>query len=145
MAESSNPGCVSIGEGVKLTGRLDLPGVAKIDGEIDGEVLANEVRVGATGRITGSVTTALADVYGEIQKDITVTDTMILRSTARVRGSVVYEIIEIEQGATIEGDLKRGAADKRVKSAIPEAPAPQSEPLPGDAAANRNGPAALEP
>ena len=130
MAESSNPGCVSIGDGVKLSGRLDLPGVANIDGEIDGEVLANEVRVGTTGRITGSVTTALADVHGEIQKDITVTDTLILRSTARVRGNIVYEIIEIEQGATIEGDLKRGGAEKRAKPAIPEAPAPKSQPVP---------------
>jgi cytoskeletal protein CcmA (bactofilin family) len=117
MAESSIPGCVSIGDGVKLTGRLDLPGIANIDGEIEGEVLANEIRIGATGRIKGSVTTAHADVFGEIEKDVTVTDTLILRSTAKVRGNIVYEIIEIEQGATIEGELKRGGGDKRAKSA----------------------------
>lgn len=118
MAESSSPGCVSIGDGVKLTGRLDLPGIASIDGEVDGEVLANEIRIGATGRIKGSVTTAHADVYGEIEKDITVTDTLILRSTAKVRGNIVYEVIEIEQGATIEGELKRGGADKKSKPGV---------------------------
>ncbi|MBU3694326.1 MAG: polymer-forming cytoskeletal protein [Rhodocyclaceae bacterium] len=117
MAESSSPGCVSIGDGVKLSGRLDLPGIAYIDGEVEGEVLANEVRIGVTGRIKGSVTTAHADIHGEIERDVTVTDTLILRSTAKVRGSIVYEIIEIEQGATIEGELKRGEADKRSKSA----------------------------
>lgn len=116
MAESSSPGCVSIGDGSKLTGRLDLPGIASIDGEVDGEVVANEVRVGTTGRIKGSVTTAHADIHGEIEKDVTVTDTLILRSTAKVRGSIVYEIIEIEQGATIEGELKRGGAEKRSKA-----------------------------
>jgi len=136
MAESSSPGCVSIGDGSKMTGRLDLPGIASIDGEVDGEVVANEVRVGTTGRIKGSVTTAHADIHGEIEKDVTVTDTLILRSTAKVRGSIIYEIIEIEQGATIEGELKRGGAEKRSKagaarptpvadaaSAMPEAPA----------------------
>ena len=114
MAESSNPGCVTIGDGVKLSGRLDLPGVANIDGEVEGEVLANEVRVGATGRITGSVTSAHADIYGEIEKDSTVTDTLILRSTAKVRGHITYEVLEIEQGATIEGELRRG--DRSAKS-----------------------------
>ena len=115
MADSSSPGCVSIGDGVKLSGRLDLPGIASIDGEVEGEILANELRIGATGRIKGSVTTAHADIYGEIEKDVTVTDTLILRSTAKVRGNIVYEVIEIEQGATIEGELKRGGVDKRAK------------------------------
>lgn len=135
MAETSSAGCASIGEGVKLTGRLDLPGIVHIDGEIDGEVIAKEVRVGASGRIKGSVTTALADIHGEIEKDVTVTETLILRSTAKVRGNIVYEIIEIEQGATIEGELKRGDAGKLAKAAkrdvmaIPAStPAPAAEP-----------------
>jgi len=131
MVETSSPGCASIGEGVKLIGRIDLPGIVSIDGEVDGEVLAKEVRVGASGRIKGSVTTALADIYGEIEKDVTVTETLILRSTAKVRGNIVYEIIEIEQGATIEGELKRGDAGKSAKSAKREAMAfPASNPVP---------------
>jgi len=134
MAETSSPGCASIGEGVKLIGRIDLPGIVSIDGEVDGEVLAKEVRVGANGRIKGSVTTALADIYGEIEKDVTVTETLILRSTAKVRGNIVYEIIEIEQGATIEGELKRGDSGKHAKSAkretmaaIPSTTAPPAQ------------------
>jgi len=115
--ESTNPGCVSIGDGVKLTGKIDLPGTANIDGQVEGEIAAKELRVGSSGRIVGSVIAVHADIHGEIDKDLTVTDTLILRSTSKVRGTIVYEVIEIEQGATVEGSFKRVSADKRAKSA----------------------------
>lgn len=108
VSDAPSPGCVSIGEGVRFNGKLELPGVLDIHGQLDGEVVAEEVRVGVTGRVKGSVTAGNADIQGEIEKDITVTNTLVLRSTAKVRGNVTYEILEIEQGATIEGELKRG-------------------------------------
>ena len=120
MRESSSPGSVVIGDGVKVTGKLEMPGTAVIDGEVEGEVVANEVRVGTTGRISGSVTTSRADIFGQVEKDVTVTDTLILRAAAKVRGSVVYEVIEIEQGATVEGELKRSTNERRAE------PAPRS-------------------
>lgn len=113
--ESTNPGCVSIGDGVKLTGKIDLPGTAHIDGHVEGEVFAKELRVGVTGRIAGSVIAAHADIHGELENDLTVTDTLVLRSSSKVRGTVTYEVIEIEQGATIEGSLKRSPDNKRAK------------------------------
>lgn len=113
--ESTKPGCVSIGDGVKLTGKIDLPGIAHVDGHVEGEVFAKELRVGVTGRIAGLVIAAHADIHGELEDDLTVTDTLVLRSSSKVRGTVTYEVIEIEQGAIVEGSLKRSPDNTRAK------------------------------
>lgn len=107
MAESIQNGCLIVGEGVSITGKISLPGKLSIDGQLEGEITAREVDVGVTGKITGKLVTAVADVRGELVDSISVSEMLILRGTAKVRGNVLYNALQIEQGAVIEGTLSR--------------------------------------
>ena len=107
MAESIQNGCLIVGEGVSITGQISLPGKLSIDGQIEGEITAREVDVGVTGKIIGKLVTAVADVRGELVDSISVSEMLILRGTAKVRGNVLYNALQIEQGAVIEGTLNR--------------------------------------
>ena len=107
MSDINERGCLVVGEGVSITGTLSIPGKLTIDGQIDGDISANEVQVGESGKITGKLSVAIADVRGELVDSISVAEMLILRGTAKVRGNVVYNTLQIEQGAVIEGTLSR--------------------------------------
>lgn len=102
--ESSEKNNLIVGEGVTLTGEVEVPGLLKLHGTIEGNVLGDDVRVGATGCIKGSVKGRNIDIEGDVREKVT-SKTLTLRSTASVRGDVEYETIEIEAGARIEGGL----------------------------------------
>lgn len=106
-AEKNN---VIVGEGVTLTGQVDAPGLVKVHGTIEGSLVGDEVRVGATGRIKGSLTGRKVDLEGEVGEKV-VAKTLALRATASVHGDVEYETIEIEAGARIDGNLHRAGPD----------------------------------
>lgn len=107
MADSIEQGCLSVGEGVSISGKITLTGRLDVDGMIEGELSAKEMHVGGTGKVTGKINVTIADVRGEILDTLVVEDTLILRSTARVKGTISYKTLQIEQGAMLEGTLAR--------------------------------------
>ena len=109
MSELSQNGCLFVGQGVSITGKISLPEKLTVDGQIEGEITARELQVGETGTITGKVVVAVADVRGELVDSISVSEMLILRNTAKVRGTIAYNALQIEQGAVIEGTLSRTA------------------------------------
>ena len=48
-------GCVLIGKGVSITGNITLSGTIHIYGDVNGEVVAQEIHVGDTGKINGDI------------------------------------------------------------------------------------------
>jgi cytoskeletal protein CcmA (bactofilin family) len=57
------------------------------------------------GRIEGAVTVSHLILNGTIVGAVTVTDTLEMQSKARIVGDVDYALIEMHQGAVIEGRL----------------------------------------
>lgn len=107
MSDPNQSGCLFVGEGVLIAGKITLPEKIIVDGQVEGEISAREAQVGEAGKITGKLSVAVADVRGELVDTISVSETLILRSTAKVRGSITYNVLQIEQGAVIEGSLNR--------------------------------------
>ena len=107
MSDQNHNGSLVVGKGVSIIGTLSIPGKLTVDGHIEGEITAKEVQVGEAGKDTGKLSVTIADVRGELIDSISVTEMLILRGTAKVRGNVVYNALQIEQGAVIEGTLSR--------------------------------------
>lgn len=105
MAESNQQGCLFVGEGVVLKGNFIVPDIASISGTIEGELSAKQVIVEASGTIRGKVTGESIDVRGEVVEYLNSTNSLIIRSTGKVTGSIHYAEIEIEKGGHIFGDL----------------------------------------
>jgi cytoskeletal protein CcmA (bactofilin family) len=100
---------VVIGDGVVVKGTFSVPAKAVINGVIEGDVTAQEVLVGPTGRVTGRVSAQIIDVRGVLNNTTVSEQSLIIRATGKVSGKVQYKEIEIEKGGQIEGALNQGA------------------------------------
>jgi cytoskeletal protein CcmA (bactofilin family) len=100
-----------IGAGTQVEGNIRFTGGLRIDGEVKGCVEAAEGASSSTlvlseqARIEGSVKVAHLVSNGTIVGPVTVSESLELQSRARIVGDVDYAIIEMHQGAVIEGRL----------------------------------------
>ena len=100
-----------IGAGTQVDGNLRFTGGLRIDGEVKGNIEAVDGASSSTlvlsehGRIEGAVTVSHLILNGTIVGAVTVTDSLEMQSKARIVGDVDYALIEIHQGAVIEGRL----------------------------------------
>jgi len=115
---TNEAGCIVIGEGVTVSGKFVVPGRAVINGSMDGELQADELLVGAQGKIVGNVKVRKADVFGEMHDTLLASEHLIIRSTGRVNGNASYGEIEIERGGLVQGAVLPA---KAVMSATPVA------------------------
>jgi cytoskeletal protein CcmA (bactofilin family) len=97
---------VYIGEGVSLTGTVQAKGIVVLDGNVNGEISCSRLAVGPTGAVTGAISVADADVYGSASVDIAVDRLLILRSSGRVAGKLVYGEIQIDKGGVLSGSAE---------------------------------------
>ncbi len=127
---SDAPGNLTIGEGVKVTGQLVVPGLAVINGTLQGELQADELLVGPKGSLSGQVRVRTADIHGTTHEILEASEFLCVRGTGRVNGQARYGEIEIEKGGVI-----RGAISPVGESAQPAPMAtPASAPAPADPA-----------
>jgi cytoskeletal protein CcmA (bactofilin family) len=94
-----------IGEGVTIKGEISVPDLIVVDGVIEGNVTARVVCVGQTGVIRGNISATEADISGAVSDHVEARQLLLVRSTGRVEGRVMYGEIELEKGAVVTGDL----------------------------------------
>jgi len=111
------PGNLTIGEGVKVVGQLVVPGLAVINGTLQGELQADELLVGPKGSLSGQVRVRTADIHGSTHETLEASEFLCVRGTGRVNGQARYGEIEIEKGGVI-----RGAIAPAGEAAPPAAP-----------------------
>ncbi|MCB4360732.1 bactofilin family protein [Quatrionicoccus australiensis] len=113
-----------IGAGTVVEGNIRFSGGLRIDGEVKGSVEAAEGATSSTlvlseqARVEGSVTVAHLVSNGTVVGPVTVSESLEMQSRARIVGDVDYALIEMHQGAVIEGRLvHRGAKSVELKLA----------------------------
>lgn len=109
-------GALIIGEGVRLNGKIDAPGTVLVNGAIEGDVAAQDIRIGVSGRVNGSLTAQNIDLAGQAGQTIAAVKHLVIRAGATVTGNIKYQSIEIENGARIEGTLESNDRVERPKS-----------------------------
>ena len=100
-----------IGAGTRVEGSIYFTGGLRIDGEVVGSVEAVEGASASTlvlsehARVEGAVRVAHLVTNGAVVGPATVTESLEMQSKARIVGDVDYALIEMHQGAVIEGRL----------------------------------------
>ncbi len=87
---------------LRITGEISSTGTIEVLGEIEGNLTARGLIVGAEGRVNGSVSAETVEVKGRLEGRIA-THSLALRATAEVAADVTYTSLVIESGALIEG------------------------------------------
>ena len=102
MATSANDlPSLTIGSGVTAKGVLHVPGKATVYGTIEGELTADEVLVGSTGKARR------VDVLGQLGETIDCQESLVIRQSGKVSGKLDYSEIEIEKGGEFVGQLNK--------------------------------------
>ena len=133
-----------IGNGVTFKGTLNVPKKATIYGTVDGELTAEEIFIGQSGKITGKVTARAIEVEGEMHQIIHCRDHLHIRATGKVSGKLEYSQIQIERGGEFRGEMQQVGAPPVYPSGAPSsAPkpnvsAPSAPPTPPAAPAGGN-------
>ena len=101
-----------IGEGTVIQGTLRFSDGLRIDGEIQGDVVATAndtsiLVISEKARVTGTVKAGHVIINGTIIGPVESNHLLELQPKAHIQGDVVYESLEMHQGATIEGALHR--------------------------------------
>lgn len=99
-----------IGVGTTIEGDLNFSGGMRIDGHVNGNVIAAQGKpstlvLSEHARVNGEVTVTHLVVNGTISGPVSASEYMELQSKAKVNGDVHYKTLEIQLGAIIEGRL----------------------------------------
>ncbi|KAB2927103.1 MAG: polymer-forming cytoskeletal protein [Dechloromonas sp.] len=100
-----------IGAGTRVEGSIRFAGGLRIDGEVQGSVEAAEGAASSTlvlsehARVEGAIRVAHLVTNGTVVGPVSVSDSLEIQSKARVLGDVEYVVIEMHQGAVVEGRM----------------------------------------
>ena len=105
-----------IGEGTAIHGELRFTGGLRIDGEVFGDVVASGdetsiLVISNNARVTGKVRAGHVIINGNVIGPVLSDELLELQPKAAIVGDVRYEVLEMHQGATIDGELKPLKAD----------------------------------
>jgi cytoskeletal protein CcmA (bactofilin family) len=94
-----------ISEGSIFDGNLKAPAVARIDGQITGDVMVDEgLILGEKGSIHGNVITKELVVYGLITGNLQV-NSLEIKASGKVTGEIRTQSLVVENGAVYNGSL----------------------------------------
>jgi cytoskeletal protein CcmA (bactofilin family) len=107
-----------IGEGTLIQGEIRFSEGLRIDGEVHGDVTAvgdgqSILVISEKARVMGKVTGGHVIINGSVNGPVESRDLLELQPRAVIVGDVRYEVLEMHQGATIDGELRPiSAAEK---------------------------------
>jgi cytoskeletal protein CcmA (bactofilin family) len=104
-----------VAEGVEITGDVVFGGGIRIDGTVKGNVIGRQAEGGRPpllvlsdkGQIEGSVRCQDAVINGTVTGDLEVAHFLELQASARVCGTIRYEQLQMDVGASVQGQLVR--------------------------------------
>ncbi len=91
---------------MKVVGDLQSGGDVQIEGSVEGDIKSRTVTIGEKAQINGSVNADTASILGRVDGKINASAVRIAK-TANVQGDINYQILSIEEGAVIDGQVKR--------------------------------------
>lgn len=99
-----------IGAGTTIDGNLSFSGGLRIDGQVNGNVVAAQGKpstlvLSEHARVTGEVNVTHLVINGTINGPVFAGEYMELQGKARINGDVNYNMMEIHLGAIVEGRL----------------------------------------
>ncbi|MGC8802371.1 MAG: bactofilin family protein [Bacteroidales bacterium] len=96
-----------LGAGTTITGDISCNGDIRINGTLNGNLSTKgRLIVGESGKIKGEITCKNAEILGNVEGKISVSDLLSLKSTANILGEVFVGRISVEPGCKFNGTCK---------------------------------------
>jgi len=103
----------SLGKGSRIEGKLTFEGSVRIDGQIEGDITAQDtVIIGKNAEVTAQIHAATVVVEGRVTGDITARQRVELRAPAKLTGNISTPSLIIHEGAMFEGSCSMGEENR---------------------------------
>lgn len=124
---NSENGASLIGEGLNIEGDLNCKGSIEVAGIMNGNIIASGLKVLETGSIIGGVKAGRFEVFGFIEGEI-YADDIVVGKTATIKGDIFFkDNLKIDEGADVDGYIKRVNQGKSTSSAPKQSPKSQKD------------------
>lgn len=93
-----------IGEQCYIVGTVNIAGLLKVDGSIDGDLLCeDDIILGVSGQIKGNVLCNNALIQGIVHGNISCRSTLVIDPCGNVKGDILVKKLMISEGGLLEG------------------------------------------
>ncbi len=95
-----------LGVGTKINGKLHFDGPATIEGEVEGEIIAQaNITIGQQATVKGKITAVSILVQGKVLADLQAEKRLEVQPPGSVIGDIMTQSIVIGDGAVLEGHI----------------------------------------
>ena len=95
-----------VSKGLYVKGELHCNGSLDIEGNIEGNINGNVVTIREEGEVSGNIFAKTLNLKGKFDGKIK-SERINIAATADIKGTLEYISLCVEDGAKIEGDLKK--------------------------------------
>jgi cytoskeletal protein CcmA (bactofilin family) len=100
-----------LGPGSRITGKLVFEGPVRLEGQIEGEITAQDtLTIGESAAINAQVTGTAIVIHGHVTGEVTASRRLEIRAPAKLSGSISTPSLVIHEGAVFEGQCTMGSA-----------------------------------
>ena len=113
-----NPNKMVIGSGTSFKGSDINTDYIEIYGKVETSIHSKIIYVGSAAEIIGPITCDHIEIHGSVSGGIQVNGKATIKKSATVVGTLRYEVISVEEGASVYSDLHCTKADQKLVDKI---------------------------
>ena len=113
-----NPNKMVIGSGTSFKGSDINTDYIEIYGKVETSIHSKIIYVGTLAEIIGPITCDHIEIHGSVSGGIQVNGKATIKKSATVVGTLRYEVISVEEGASVYSDLHCTKADQKLVDKI---------------------------
>lgn len=99
--------------GASIKGDMSSNTDIRVDGNVDGTLFSGgRIVVGESACLSGNILCKNLDLWGKMDGNIYVQDSLSLKNTSTVNGNIYVNKIQMEMGANLNGSCKMIGADE---------------------------------
>jgi cytoskeletal protein CcmA (bactofilin family) len=96
----------SISRITRISGKLELQGIARIEGEGEGEITGDDIEIAESAVVRASITANRLKVAGQVDGEIVARERIEVLPTARLQCTITTPMLIVTEGGQFNGDCK---------------------------------------
>lgn len=120
-----------LGKGTRITGTLVFEGPSRIEGQVEGEVSAQDtLTVGESAVVNARIKGTVVLIHGTVTGDVVAGTRLEIRAPAKVTGDITTPTLVVDEGAILEGrcSMRSGVPSEDTRDVSAPTPTPASAP-----------------
>ena len=118
-----------IGKGTNIEGTVSIEGATRIDGNVTGKLVSNDViTVGSTGIVKAEIRAKAIIVGGRVEGNLIASEKVELQAKSELIGDITSRSLLVEHGAVFHGSSKMKEAGTGTPPHTASSIAPKPEP-----------------